>query len=483
MRNHSWLALLLSFVVGACTGPDSEVDNGGTASRPNILLIIGDDMGVETLSSYGIGDAHPRTATLDEMAREGVRFNNFWSQAVCSPTRATVLTGRYGFRTGIGRPVNGNQGETPEPPQRPSGAPFEAPGGMGGANRAPTSGLPATEYTLPMAFRDNSELGYSTAAVGKWHLADRANGWENHPLEVGFDAYAGPLGGSVRSFFAWNKVVDGRATGITGYAANDKVDDAIAWIDQQRGQPWFLWLAFNLPHTPVHLPPEELWQADYSGLDPGTDPMVNTPPYFAAMIEAMDTAIGRLLDSLDPETRENTYVIFMGDNGTDSDVVREPYEVDRAKGTIYQGGIHVPLIVTGPGVDRGASSESLVNSTDLFFTILEMAGIDVGATLPSGVATDSVSFLPYLTDTSVESRRDWIYADVFPGNFDGVENADYAIRNARYKLLRHQGREEFYDLLEDPFEHNDLLGGGLSEVETSSYQALRAQLTALRAGN
>ena len=242
-----------------------------------------------------------------------------------------------------------------------------------------------------------------------------------------------------------------------------------------------MWLAFNLPHTPVHLPPEDLWQGDYSEIDPGADPMVNTPPYFAAMIEAMDTAIGRLLDSLDPAVRENTYVIFVGDNGTDSDVVQAPYEVDRAKGTIYQGGVHVPLIVTGPGVARGAASESLVNSTDLFSTILEMAGIDVGATVPSGVPLDSVSFLPYLADTRVEPRRDWIYADVFPGNFDGVEDADYAIRNARYKFLRHQGREEFYDLREDPFEHDDLLRRDLSDLETSEYQALRAQVTALRA--
>ena len=229
MSSHSWLALLLSLVASACTNQDASVGEDGSASRPNILLIIGDDMGVETLASYGVGDAHPRTATLDELAREGVRFDNFWSQPVCSPTRATILTGRYGFRTGIGRPVNGDPGEVPDPPQKPSGTPYEAPGGMGGANRAPTVGLPATEYTLPMAFRDNPELGYSTAAVGKWHLADRHNGWENHPLEVGFDAYAGPLRGSVRSFFAWNKVVDGRATGRTGYAASDKVMRSSIW--------------------------------------------------------------------------------------------------------------------------------------------------------------------------------------------------------------------------------------------------------------
>lgn len=483
VKTYWWVATLLSLVASGCTNQDAAVVEATSGSRPNILLIIGDDLGVETLSSYGIGDTHPRTVALDEMARQGVRFSNFWSQPVCSPTRATMLTGRYGFRTGIGRPVNGDEGESPEPPQKPSWAPYEAPGTGGGGNRAPTVGLPSTEYTLPMAFRDNAELGYSSAAIGKWHLADSHNGWERHPIAVGFDAFSGSLVGSVTSFFAWNKVVNGQTIGTTKYPADDKVDDAIAWIDDQGDRPWFLWFSFNLPHTPVHLPPESLWQTDHSSLDPVADLAANPSPYFGAMIEAMDTAIGRLLDSLEPEVRENTYVIFLGDNGTDSDVVSEPYEVGRAKGTVYQGGVHVPLIVTGPGVERGSTSQALVNSTDLFSTILEMAGIDVEATVPTDRTLDSVSFLPYLIDSDAESHREWIYADVFPGNFNGVEDADYALRNARYKFLRHRGNEEFYDLSEDPFELNDLLDGELSNVETSEYQSLRAQVMTLRDSN
>jgi len=484
MKRYWWVATLLTLGASSCTDQEASIGEVELERRPNILLIIGDDMGVETLSSYGIGDTHPTTATLDEIAREGVKFDNFWSQPVCSPTRATMLTGRYGFRTGIGRPVNGDQGEWPAPPEKPSWAPYEATGAMGGGgNRAPTVGLPSTEYTLPMAFKDNADLGYSTAAIGKWHLADRHNGWERHPIEVGFDAFSGSLKGSVPSFFAWTKLANGQISGTTEYPATDKIGDAIAWIGNQDDRPWFLWFSFNLPHTPVHLPPEDLWQVDHSDLGSNADPTANPSQYFSAMIEAMDTAIGRLLDSLEPEVRDNTYVIFMGDNGTDSDVVSEPYEVGRAKGTVYQGGVHVPLIITGPGVERGSTVQHLVNSTDLFSTILEMAGIDVAATVPANVTLDSVSFFPYLSEVSARSRREWIYTDVFPGNFDGVEEADFALRNSRYKFLRHRGNEELYDLHEDPFEHNNLLDGELSDVRISEYQSLRAQAIALRETN
>jgi arylsulfatase B len=464
--------------------PQTVSGLAGASSAPNILLIIGDDMGVETLASYGLGKSPPKTAALDQLARNGVRFNNFWAQPVCSPTRATLMTGRYGFRTGIGRPVGG--GEMPAPPEKPAWAHAEStdhsyPHEASAADQSlPRPFLLPDEFTLPMALKTNPDFGYSTAAIGKWHLAGSGNGWTDHPNLAGFDHFAGLMGGGPESYFAWNKVVNGEVIGKVGYTPADKVDDAIAWFGAQDEKPWFLWFAFNLAHTPMHFPPEEYWQSDYSDVDQSDINRENWQASYAAMLEAMDTQIERLLATLDADVRENTYVIFMGDNGTWDPVVSAPFQHGRAKGTIYEGGVNVPLIVSGPGVERGGVSEALVNSTDLFATIMEMAGIDPDEAIPDEVTHDSVSFFAALSNPAAPSRRDWIYADEFFGGFDGVETANYAMRGERYKLLRSDGREEFYDLHADPYEHDDLLLEELTTEQRTAYEVLKAKILLLR---
>ena len=136
-------------------------------------------------------------------------------------------------------------------------------------------------------------------------------------------------------------------------------------------------------------------------------------------------------------------------------------------------------IVTGPGVQRGAVSDALVNSTDLFVTIMEMAGIDPEGTIPADVTHDSVSLLETLSDPSATPRK-WVYADEFFGGFEGVETADYAMRDKRYKLLRFDGVEEFYDLQADPYEHENLLDEELSATERAAYVRLQAEIEKLR---
>ncbi|MGI9204776.1 MAG: sulfatase-like hydrolase/transferase [Woeseiaceae bacterium] len=466
------------------------VDSDIAVDKPNVLLIIGDDMGNEAFSCYGLNDNPAKTPTLDELCEQGVRFDNFWSQPICTPTRATMLTGRYAFRTGVGRPTGDRaaMGYFPDPPPKPVSAPAEPPRSAGGGprrgpNRPTDWGLSLTEFALPMAFKVNKQLGYKTAAIGKWHVADRRNGWEDHPNLIGFDHFSGLIRGFPDSFFTWNKVVNGEWSGKTGYTPKDKTDDAIQWISEQEDNPWFLWFAFNLAHTPLHLPPEDMLYGDYSDVDkqanPGDDPLM----YFDAMLEAMDSEIARLLASLAPGERDNTYVIFMGDNGSDRRNVRPPIEATKAKGSVYQGGVNVPLIVTGPGVVSGGVSKALVNSTDMYTTILEMAGIDVEDTVPEKVIMDAVSFMPYLSNPELESVRKYVYADTFTGNFAGIPDANFAMRNSQYKLLRVNGVREFYNLNDDPWETENLLERKLSEEELAHYTLLSKQVIALRSSH
>ena len=462
------------------------VPSYSAGAAPNVLLILADDMGVEALSVYGLGETAPTTAAIDEIARKGVVFRNFWSQPVCSPTRATILTGRYGFRTGVGWPIGpaadgGASGPLPDVPAKPLWAPFEPPGMGRRVGNPVTRGLRTSEHMLPMALNAGSGGAYRTAAIGKWHAADAENGWLEHPRRSGIDYYEAVMHGE-NSYFAWRKNLNGEVIGMTNYGAEDRVDATINWVREQGSEPWFMWLSFILPHTPLHLPPRELLQSDYSDLSPTADARENPIRYFHAMIEAMDTAIGRVLDAMDPEVRENTYVIFIGDNGTTAISVAEPFDARRAKGTVYQGGVSVPLIVSGPGVVAGGVSDALVNSVDLYSTILEIAEVNLGAAIPSRVNLDSVSFSPYLVDSEQPSLRDWIYADAFQGSYSGVAAANYAMRNDRYKLLRHEGVEELYDLMADPYEHNNLLDGSLSAEESQQHRLLKAQIEALRAG-
>jgi arylsulfatase A-like enzyme len=204
--------------------------------------------------------------------------------------------------------------------------------------------------------------------------------------------------------------------------------------------------------------------------------------YFNMMLEALDVEIERLLASLPDDVRDNTYVIFMGDNGSGRQTVRPPVLATGAKGTMYQGGINVPLFVTGPGVAKG-TSKALVNSSDMFLTILEMAGIDADETVPERTRLDSVSFMPYLANPDAESIRSYVYADEFEGNFSGIANAEYAIRNAEFKLLYDGSDTRFFNLLQDPYEKKNLLDGKLSEREQEQYDELDKLVTELRAGN
>lgn len=418
----------------------------------NILVIISDDLGVDSAACYADAGAFASTPNIDSLCERGVVFRNVWANPLCSPTRASMLTGRYGFRTGVGHLANNAGG-----------------------------GLPNSEFTIPEALDANPELGYAHACIGKWHLSDRSNGGMNHPNLAGFSHYSGGLRGAISDYNSWQKVVNGQRRNVTNYATTENVDDAIEWLNAQ-DSPWFLWLAFNAPHTPLHLPPDGLH--GHVNLTGTAADIANFPrEYFGAMIEAMDSEIGRLWAAIGPEMMANTDVIYLGDNGTGRTNGPPGAPRGQNKGTLYQGGVHVPMIIAGPSVvDGGREVEGLVDLTDVYATVVELTGADLDATVPAGVEVDSVSLVPYLLDPQAESLRPWAFTQLFgeggrPGN---ANTHGHTIRDDRYKLIRFlNDSEEFYDLQVDPTERSDLLAGVIAADEQARYENLASIMSDL----
>ena len=415
----------------------------------NVLLIILDDYGADSSPLYNTNAAasFPPTPNITALAQSGVVFQNAYAQPVCSPTRACLLTGRYSFRTGVGEAFVG------------SAAP-----------------LSATEFTLPKAFAANAALGYQCAQFGKWHLS---NG-QNAPRAIGgWPLFKGPIQGALPDYINWTKVTCGTgipttSENVTTYATTEVANDAIAWIADRdaAAQPWFAWVAFNAPHTPLHKPPNDLHS--YDALS-GTQADINAQPrkYWEAMVEAADTEIGRLLRSVN---RAKTNVIFIGDNGTAANTIQPPYSSAKAKDTLYEGGIKVPMFVSGPAVvGAPRTSSALVQAVDLFGTILEMAGVNVASTVPAGTTIDSRSLVPLLKNQTETTPR-YAYADLFGTTILSNEGGQ-ALRNGQFKLLRFTDRhEEFYDLLADPVETTALNPAALTATQRANYYALVLRL-------
>ena len=412
------------------------------AAPQNILLIIADDYGADSSSLYNStnnGASLPPTPNIVSLAQSGILFRNAYANPVCSPTRACLLTGRYAYRTGVGDVVLTGNGT-----------------------------LQASEFTLPEAFAANPTLGYHLAQFGKWHLANGVNtpstlgGWTN---------FAGSLMGAISSYTNWTKTVNGSSSTTTNYATTDIVNDATAWIQARGTNPWLAWVAFNAPHTPFHLPPTNLCP-HYATLS-GTTQDINANPrkYFEAMTEAMDTEIGRLLAAVN---RANTHIIFLGDNGTQGNVLQPPYPSTHDKDTLYEGGTHVPFIIAGPSVvNPNRTNDSLVHVVDVYSTILEMAGANIATRVPTNVTIDGQSLLPILQGGS-NSRR-YVFTEVF-GLDRPPGSSGKALRNSQFKLIQFDNRQEFYDLAVDPYEKTNLLSSALTATAQSNYFSLTLRL-------
>jgi arylsulfatase A-like enzyme len=416
-------------LLNACT--DDTEPNPTPETKPNILLIIADDMGVDATPGYNIGSMKPIMPHLQALMNEGLTFDNAWTNPICAPTRSAILTGKYGYRTGV---LNANDLST----------------------------ISTSEKTL-QAYLDDNNLGYNHAIIGKWHLSNDGN----TPTQMGINHYAGIVSGAIQNYYDWDIFQDGNSTSTTEYATEKLTNLAIDWIGEQ-DDSWFCWLAYNTPHTPFHLPPSGTHSQGNLSTNQATID-ANPMPYFLAMMENMDHEIGRLFDSMTEAEKENTIIIFIGDNGTTRSVRQLPYLPKSSKGSLYQGGVHVPMVVSGKNVSRAGEREAaLVNSTDLFITIANLAGLNIET------YQDSYNFAHLLT-ASGSGNRNYNYTDI-TNTISG-----YTIRDEQYKLIvNDNGVEEFFNLSADSYETNDLLQNALTVAEQTAKTALETEAASIR---
>ncbi|MFM7182147.1 MAG: sulfatase-like hydrolase/transferase [Verrucomicrobiales bacterium] len=432
------------------------------AQQRNVLLIIADDYGIDSNSLYNSspGAALPPTPNINALKTTGVQFRNAYAQPTCSPTRASMLTGRHPFRHGVTTAVTANDGQ-----------------------------LQAGEFTLPRAFAANGGLGYSLAQFGKWHVTVGQN-IANDPANIGgWPHYSGCLTGSLvggsggtGTYTSWTKTINGvtgSANGTTTYATTDVTNDALAWIGARGSNPWFAWVAYNAPHTPFHKPPNNLHTYDTTVADWSTlainSNAANQRTHHNAAVEAMDTEIGRLLADMSPAVRANTWIIFIGDNGTTNQVIQAPFNTGHSKDSLYEGGVRVPLFISGPGlVAPNRESTALVHAVDLYSTILEMVGINVATTQPAVKPIDSRSLMPLLHNQSEPARV--AYAEE-SGAAISAADSGRTVRIGDFKLIRfNDNTERLHQISTDPNEQTNLLASALNSTALAAYNQLTAQL-------
>lgn len=395
------------------------------AERPNILVILADDLGYGDLSSYGATDLE--TPAIDKLVSEGMKFTNGYANCpVCSPSRAALLTGRYPDLVGVPGVIRTH-------PDNSWGY------------------LLPERALLPKVLKD---AGYHTALVGKWHLGLEE---PNTPLDRGFDHLAGFLGDMMDDYYTHlrhdtNYMRKGKDT-ITpkGHATDLFTQWAIDYIQERakyRAQPFFLYLAYNAPHTPIQ-PPDE-WVAKVKAREPGID---DKRAKLVALIEHMDAGIGHVMKTLDEtDFRKNTLVIFSSDNGGLLNTGARVGDYRGGKGDVYEGGIRVPLTISWPdNITKGSVSDTIALTMDLYPTILEIAGAKDMQPI------DGISLVPALRGERQVVPRDlfWMRREG-GGQFWGL--SCFAMRRGDMKLVKNRPDEswQMFNLAEDPREEDDL---------------------------
>ena len=400
------------------------VQNSGLAGpsmeKPNIVFLLADDLGFKDVGYQG---GTIKTPAIDALAAEGTRLNQFYVQPVCSPTRSSLLTGRYPMRCGLQAGV-----------VRPWAQ----------------HGLPLAERTLAQALK---EAGYTTAICGKWHLGHLDHRYL--PTARGFDHQYGHYNGAIDYYthirdkgLDWNR--DDRPIREKGYATDLIAAESVRLIEAHDvSKPLFLYVPFNAPHSPFQAPPSYIDR--YKHLAPGNERT------FAAMVTCMDDAIGQIVSALNKRgMRRNTLIIFCSDNGG-MNFVSDNGPLRGEKGLLYEGGIRVPALVVWPGVLKaGAVVNEPLHMVDMYPTLLALAGGRLEQPLP----LDGKDAWATIAEGK-PSPHEEILLNVTPYNG--------ALRQGNWKLVRNGNLTanytggpptvdtyELFNLSEDPLEKNDL---------------------------
>lgn len=413
---------------------------GLSADRPNILLIMADDIGIEGLQCYG-GTSY-RTPVLDKLAAEGLRFSHAYSQPLCTPTRVQIMTGKYNQRNWLYFGI-----------------------------------LDPREKTFGHLL---SDAGYRTCIAGKWQLqsydppdfpnSEKRRGSGMRVADAGFHEY--------QLFHSWhtedkgsryaNPTFDRNGELVekveNGYGPDSSVDFILDFYRRNRDEPSFVYYPMALPHWPVNPTPDsEVWSDPAKRLD-------EDDSFFSDMVAYMDKVVGRLVDGLvELGLRENTVIIFYSDNGTDQKVVSDfrGQSIRGGKATPLQTGIRVPLIVNWPGkVTSGQVSDDLIDASDFLPTLAELAGTEV----PNDWFHDGISFAPRILGKDGEKReRAFFWYDPRPGwDKEKFTRHIFALDHG-YKLFS-DGR--FFDIGGDGFREMELEVDSLDSRATKSYELL-----------
>ncbi len=424
------------------------------AIKPNIIVIMVDDMGYNDVGFNGCEDIP--TPNIDRIADDGIKFTNgYTSYSVCGPSRAGFMTGRYGQRFGFER----------NPQYRADD---------------PDMGLPKTEKTIAEHLKT---VGYTSGIIGKWHLGTHIS---NHPLNRGFDEFFGHLGGG-HSYFPENLVIedsyfsgdeilipaedgigkpkkgsaemasyrtwimrDHEPVKTSKYLTEEFSDEAVEFVERNKKEPFFLFLSYNAPHTPL--------QATQKYLDRFPNIENKKRKTYAAMVSAVDDGVGQVLDKLkELKLEENTIIVFLSDNGgpeskngSNNGILRE------GKGSCYEGGFRVPFAMQWKGVLESGVYDFPVSSLDILGTIAGLANVKIDKEKP----LDGVNLIPYLQGKKKGAPHQNIFLRKFDGDLHTVRDGDLKL------VVKWKGsKKELYNLKNDIGETNNIANQHPDEVE------------------
>jgi arylsulfatase A-like enzyme len=430
-----------AFLIGTVTVFGSlHAQETGSSGRPNMLVILVDDLGYGDLSSYGAKDL--QTPNVDAIVKSGMRFDNFYANCpVCSPTRAALLTGRYQDMVGVPGVIRTH-------PENNWGY------------------LSSSAVLLPNLLKT---AGYHTAIIGKWHLGLAA---PNRPNDRGFDFFHGFLGDMMDDYYNHRRHgnnymrLNRDEIDPKGHATDLFSDWSCDYLRERQNtkQSFCLYLAYNAPHTPIQ-PPEE-WTKKVREREPG---ITLKRAKLVALIEHMDFGIGKVMQTL-KETMldKNTIVVFSSDNGGQVSVGANNGPLRDGKQSVYEGGIKVPTAIVWPGkIQPGSRTKLRAMSMDIFPTLLEASGVEAKHQL------DGVSLLPTLLGKNQQELRRYSFFRRREGGTRYAGKTIEAVLRGDWKLLQNSPFEpmELYNLKTDPLEQSNLIG-----KERRIYQELAAAL-------